>query len=218
PEQTHLPVQRYGRKVLRLIERERRSLPAAQVVGFEQQKVSRAFVASRTRGNYPYGRGMRISSVIDVVVIGDREASPVGAEVWNVLVFPDACLQLSEIRGEPPGLPVVSAEGFHQAVGGKARRLAALIEGFRQGVGDVNDDERDERSPERHEGHPQPARADALIHPSASFPVLSPKPCRESFPSVEWTSRDASIGVVGSGVGGGWLAESGSGRGRESSR
>src|SRR5262245_42815820 len=126
----HLSVHRHWRKALRLVERERRALPAAQVVWLEQQKMSRAFVASRSRGNDPDGRGVRICGVIDVVIIGDREASPVGAEVWNVLVLPDAGLQFAEIRGEPPGLPMMSPKGFHQAVGGKARRLAALIEGF----------------------------------------------------------------------------------------
>src|SRR5262249_51469358 len=157
--------------------------------------------------------------MIDVVVIGDREASPVGAEVWNIFVLPDAGLQLAEIRGEPPGLPVMSPKGFHQAVGGEARHLAALIEGFRHGVGDVNAYDRHERSPEHNERHPQPACADAPIHPSASFPSLSPKPRRESFPSVEWTMRGASKGVVESGVGGGGLAAvSGLWRGRESSR
>ena len=35
--------------------------------------------------------------------------------------------------------------------GGKARGLAALVDGFRQCVGNVNDNERDERNPERHE-------------------------------------------------------------------
>src|SRR6266542_1833648 len=107
----HLPVQRHGRKVLRLVQRERRAFPAAQVVGFEQQKVSRALVASRTRGNDPYRCGVRIGGVVDVVVIGDREASPVGAEVWNVPMLPYAGRQLAEIRGEPPRLPVMSAEG-----------------------------------------------------------------------------------------------------------
>src|SRR5262245_43417988 len=113
--------------------------------------MSGALIASRTRRDDPDGRRVRIGGVIDVVVIVDREASPVGAEVRNVLVLPDAGLQFAEIGGEPYSLPILSPKGFHQAVGGKARRLAALIEGFRYGVGDVNDYDCHERSPEHNE-------------------------------------------------------------------
>ena len=94
---------------------------------------------------------MGVDLIVDVIVIGYRETSPVSAEVRGVLVLPDTCFQFAKIRGEPPGLTVMNTKRFNHAVGGKARRLAALVDGFRQSVGNVNDDERDERSPERHE-------------------------------------------------------------------
>src|SRR6266508_2966873 len=113
--------------------------------------MSRALITSRACGDNPDGRGVGVNLIVAVIVISYRETSPVSAEVRGVLVLPNAGLQFSEIRREPPGLLVMSAEGFHQAVGGKARGLAALVDGFRQCVGNVNDDERDERNPERHE-------------------------------------------------------------------
>ena len=57
---------------------------------------------------------------VDVIVVRYRKTSPVGAEVRDVPVLPDAGLQFAEIHRESPGLPVMNAEGLHQAVGGKA--------------------------------------------------------------------------------------------------
>src|SRR5262245_773952 len=107
--------------------------------------MSGALVTTRSRRDDPDRANAGSGRMVDVVVIGYREAAPVGSEVMRLLVLPPTRFQLAEIGGEPPGLTVMSPKGFHQTVCGESRRLLARLPYLDQGGGCEANDERGER-------------------------------------------------------------------------
>src|SRR5262249_19611582 len=124
----------------------------------------RAFFPARACRNDPDRGGPRIDLVVEIEVIGDRQTTPVGAEIRRLLMLPNMRLQFPEVGGKAPGLFMIFPESLHQAIDRQARRLLTLAPPPEDRDEDKRDDEGRHGDTERYEREPEPFASRLLIH------------------------------------------------------
>lgn len=85
--------------------------------------MGRPFFSTRPRRDDPDGASLRIYRVVGVVIIGDRKAASIDAEIRRFIVLPHARFKLVKVCRETTGLLVIAAKSFDQTISRETRYL-----------------------------------------------------------------------------------------------
>src|SRR5262249_42086956 len=90
--------------------RKRRTFPTPDRFGVEYEEERRAFFSPFVDRYGPESGGAGVNGVINIVVVRDRHAAPILAELWRLIPFPYTRVQLNKAVRESSHLMVIVPE------------------------------------------------------------------------------------------------------------